>query len=268
MPYETHFYNSRWWITMDGKLLAGYNANDLRPYVFPYYSPKGALVLQESPPDHPHHQGIYVGLEVDGHDIWNAGSFGNARHRQDMEQKLEDLKPQIDDTGVTLSHRVSWKTEGGELLLSEDRRIRFSNTGFFNLVSWHSTFTAVGPTELGKTKESGIGVRVPPHWETRWGGEIRNAEGLVGEENTFDKMSNWVNVQGAAIGQEKAGVILRPLPESESCPWFTRDYGPQVYNPLRHHNLELSDGDSFSWDLEVAAYDGNRSIADIETLLV
>ena len=268
MSYDTHFYNSRWWITTDGKLLAGYNANDLRSYVFPFYSPKGALVLQESPPDHPHHQGICIGLEVDGHDIWNAGSFGNARHFQEMDLGLECLKPQIDAEGVTIAHAVSWKTESGDLLLSEERRVRFSNTGSCNRVRWHSTLTAVGPTLLGKTKESGIGVRVPPHWETRWGGEIRNAEGLLGEENTFDKMSSWVNVEGIAFGQERAGVILRPLPESESCPWFTRDYGPQLYNPLRHNNLELTDGESFSWDLDVVAYDGARSLADISGLLV
>jgi hypothetical protein len=134
-------------------------------------------------------------------------------------------------------------------------------------VNWHSTFTAVGPTELGKTEESGIGVRVPPHWETEWGGQIRNADGQIGERDTFDTMSAWVNVQGGALGQEKACLILRPRPPSELCPWFTRDYGPQLYNPLRHHNLELNDGESFSWDLDVAAYDGDRSVADIETLL-
>ena len=184
-----------------------------------------------------------------------------------MQPELKELKPEIDDGGATLSHSVSWKTEGGEALLSEERRIRFSNTGTLNLVSWHSTFTAVGTTVLGQTKESGIGVRVPPHWETEWGGTIRNADGQIGEGNTFDRMSPWVNVQGTALGQEKAGVILRPLPQSEPCPWFTRDYGPQLYNPLRHHALELSDGESFSWDLDVAAYDGDRSIADIATLL-
>ena len=267
MSYETLFYNSRWWITLNGRLLAGYNANHLRPYVFPFYSPHGALVLQESPPDHPHHQGICLGLEVDGHDIWNAGSGGKTGHCQEMKPALKEVKPEVDPEGVSLTHSVAWKTEGGDLLLSEERQIRFSSNGSLNLVSWHSTFTAVGTTALGQTKESGIGVRVPPHWETKWGGEIRNADGQTGEENTFDKMSPWVNVQGAVLGPEKAGVILRPLPQSEACPWFTRDYGPQLYNPLRHHPLELSDGESFSWDLDVAAYDGDRTLADIETLL-
>lgn len=267
MAYETFFYNSRWWITLNGNLLAGYNANDLRPYVFPFYTPNGMLVVQESPPDHLHHQGICLGLEVDGHDMWNAGSFGKARHSQEIQPALAELKPEIDHRGVTISHAVDWKSNAGVSLLSEKRSVTISNADEINLVTWHSTFTAFKPTAVGQTKESGIGVRVTPHWETRLGGQIRNADGGIGEEGCFDKMSAWVNVEGQTIGGEKAGVVLCPLPETESCPWFTRDYGLQVYNPARHHPIELAEGESFSWHLRVAAYDGERSTADIETLL-
>ena len=91
------------------------------------------------------------------HDIWNAGSGGKTGHCQEMKPALKEVKPEVDPEGVSLTHSVAWKTEGGDLLLSEERQIRFSSNGSLNLVSWHSTFTAVGTTALGQTK--GIGNR-------------------------------------------------------------------------------------------------------------
>ena len=46
MPWDTFYYNRRWWITRDRSLVGGYSANRLRPYVFPLYTPEGMLVLQ------------------------------------------------------------------------------------------------------------------------------------------------------------------------------------------------------------------------------
>ena len=264
MSYETTFYNARWWVTYQGRLLGGYTANRLRPYVFPFYSPQGMLVLQESPPDHPHHQGICLGLEIDGHDLWNAGSFGKPPHPQKMEPALKALQPTITDDEVRFVHTVRWMTDSGEELLKETRGITFSAGNDLNLVTWQSIFTSPNKaTDLGQTKEAGIGVRVPPQWETRFGGQIRNAGGDVGEAACFDKPSPWLNVQGPAVGESKAGLIIKPLPHSEACPWFVRDYGPQLYNPLRHHPITLSRGDSFTWSVQVIAYDGDRSILDL-----
>ena len=82
MNRRTEFYNNRWWV-MDGERIMGaYSTGYLRLYVFPLYTPAGTLVLQESPADHPHHQGICFGLNVNGHDMWNHDSFGAENHRQ------------------------------------------------------------------------------------------------------------------------------------------------------------------------------------------
>ena len=90
MTYDVVHYNSRLWVSQDQRLIAGYNANELRSYVFPLYTPDGMLVIQEAPPDHPHHQGIWAGLEIDGHDVWNAGSFKVPRNRQELTGPLAE----------------------------------------------------------------------------------------------------------------------------------------------------------------------------------
>ena len=264
MSWDTFHYNHRWWITCGGRLIGGYSANRLRPYVFPFYTPGGMLVLQEAPPDHPHHQGICAGLEIDGRDMWNAGSGDKPPHRQEMDPTAAELQPVKDAAGVRFEHQVRWTTVGGEVLLLERRSVAFSSRSELNLVTWHSTFDAAGEAAtLGQTKEAGIGVRVPPHWETRLGGEIRNAEGGRGEPGCFDRRSPWLSVEGGAAGAGRAGIVLRPLSSSEACPWFTRDYGLHLYNPLRHHPVRLAAVDSLSWAMEIAAYDGARTTEDL-----
>jgi hypothetical protein len=268
MSYETFYYNARWWVEHQGRLVGAYSANRLRSYVFPLYTPNGMLVLQESPPDHPHHQGMSIGLEIDGHDLWNAGSFNRPPHRQESTPAPKELAPVSEASGVRFEHRVRWVTTDGEALLQETRRVTFSAQADYHLVEWQSEFShPEKKTELGQTKEAGIGVRIPPQWETRFGGQIRNAQGAVGEAATFDQASPWLNIQGASVGQAKAGLIFWPLPSSEACPWFTRDYGPQLYNPLRHHPLTLEPGQSFTWAVRLLAYDGDKSIAQLNELV-
>src|SRR5215217_223683 len=120
MDYRVRYYNARWWVSYGERLLGGYSANELRSYIFPLYTPQGMLVLQEAPPDHPHHQGIWAGLEIDGNDLWNAGSFGRARHSQRTVPALDALQPQLSPSGVDFVHQVQWRTEEGTLLLSEE----------------------------------------------------------------------------------------------------------------------------------------------------
>jgi hypothetical protein len=272
MPYETRFYNSRWWVLAGGKLIGGYNAVELRSYVFPLYTPAGVLVIQEAPPDHPHHQGVWAGLEIDGHDLWNAGSFGKERHRQTNCTPLAELKPTVDESGVTFAHEIAWETVDGQSLLRERRTVCLSAADDSTRVDWRSDFFAPDrPVTLGQTKEAGLALRVPPHWETlpaRWeadfGGVIRIATGDTGESACFDSDSPWLNVQGSAGRGHSAGVVL--LPRSQPCPWFTRDYGCHVYNPLRHASVLLQAGETFSLALTVLAYDGRRSVEEINAL--
>ncbi len=266
MAYEVVHYNSRLWVTHDGRLLGGYNAGQLRSYVFPFYSPKGALAIQEAPVDHPHHQGIWAGLEVDGMDLWNAGSFSVPRNRQEMAGALADAAPAVTADGVTIRHEARWVSVEGAELLREQRTVTFRATAEFTAVCWQSVFSHPDKsTRLGQTKESGLGLRVPPHWETRFGGRIRNAAGAAGELGCFDADSAWLNIEGSASGEAVAGVVMAPT--SAPCPWFTRNYGCHVYNPARHAAITLSPGEELAWSMTVLAYDGALGTGAVDALV-
>lgn len=265
MSYTIVNYNARLWVKYQERLLGAYNSNELRSYVFPLYTPQGTLVLQEAPPDHPHHQGIMIGLEVDGYDLWNAGSRRLPRHRQEAVSPLAEMQTAVTATGVHINHAVRWVTVEGVELLLEQRTVTFKARDQFTLIHWQSTFSHPGKaTHLGQTKESGIGVRVPPHWETPFGGQIRNANGALGEQGCFDQMSPWLNVEGAAGEGSGAGLVL--IPQSEPCLWFTRDYGLHLYNPARHHAIDLAPGEASTWAMTVLAYDGRRTVAEITAM--
>jgi hypothetical protein len=252
-------------VTWRGRLLGGYSSNELRTYVFPLYTPRGVLVLQEAPADHPHHQGISAGAELDGNDLWNAGSFGLPRHRQELAAKLTDIEASVTDRHVAFGHDVRWTTAEGHELLKERRTVRLGAADECTVVEWRSTFShPQKATRFGQTKESGLGVRVPPHWETRFGGRIRDAQGRLGEAGCFDQSSPWLSIEGGAGSEVRAGVVL--VPESEPCPWFTRDYGVHIYNPARHRAIDLAPGEEMTWSFRVLAYDGARSVAEIDRL--
>jgi hypothetical protein len=225
------------------------------------------LVIQEAPPDHPHHQGVWAGLEIDGHDVWNAGSFKVPRNRQELTGPLaEAVSPRIDGNGVTLSHSVRWTAVDGTELLLEERAVTFRATDECTIVDWQSVFGHPGkPARIGQTKESGIAIRVPPHWETRFGGRIRNAEGSESEAGCFDQMSDWLNVEGSAGGGRTAGIVL--VPQTAPCPWFTRDYGIHIYNPARHGVIDLDPGEQLTWAVRFLAYDGARTTDEIDALV-
>jgi hypothetical protein len=268
MGYNVHYYNARWWVSEGTRLLGGYSANELRSYVFPLYTPQGLLAIQEAPPDHPHHQGIWAGLGIDGHDLWNAGSGKVPRHRQTMVPALATLQPQCSPSGVEFNHQVKWETVDGELLLYEDRRVRYRAHPQCTQVEWSSTFShPTKTTHLEQTKEAGIGLRVPPHWETLFGGQIRNALGDVGEAACFDKLSSWLNIEGRALGNELAGLVFMPTSQADAVPWFTRDYGCHVYNPARHVPIQLQATESLTWSVQLLAYDGARTIAEVDELV-
>jgi hypothetical protein len=77
-------------------------------------------------------------------------------------------------------------------------------------------------------------------------------------------VSAWLNVEGAA-GSALAGVVL--VPTTALFPWFTRDYGVHVYNPARHGAFELAPGETLTWSMRVLAYDGARSVAEVDGLV-
>jgi len=253
---------ARQWIRSNDQLIGAVNIGDLRAYIFPFYTPAGRLVIQESPVDHPHHQGLTVGANLNGWDMWNAGSFGIPRNRQVPVEN--ECRIEADQAGARFVLVLDWTSESGHKLVREQRTIEFSQAPYGNIIDVRSKFAACyGDINFKETKEAGISMRVPPEWETPNGGRIMSASGRIGEKEIFDTEDDWIDVSGEGPRGVFAGIVLMP---HKSCPrvaWMVRDYGLHVYNPWRHSQIKIPAAGSYELGVRYIAHDGKLSPEEI-----
>ncbi|MBM3264132.1 MAG: PmoA family protein [candidate division Zixibacteria bacterium] len=255
---EIKHSHARHWVYCNGRPVGAYTIGYHRSHVWPLYSLGGVCVIQEYPPDHVHHQGLWAGQdEVNGHNFWAAG------HPQypSTRQISESMDIAVEGDAVTVSQHNVWTDVGGEPVFREERTVIFRSTGMENLVDIVSTRIAdFGPVHFGKTKEAGIGMRYNPELEGELNGRIESAAGGVGEKGTFDTDADWIAVSGI-MGGRHAGIAILPYPDGDRCPWFTRDYGITLYNPSRHRIIELAEGERYTLAARFAAFDGRTDPA-------
>ena len=252
----------RVWVWEDQRLVGAVNAGDLRTYVFPFYTPLRRLVIQESPVDHPHHQGLTVGARLNGWDLWNAGSFSSPRSPQVL--LADGSRCEADGNGARFLMVHDWTAESGEKLAREERRITFSSAPYGNIVDVRARFVAAyGEIRFEQTKEAGLSMRVPPEWETPNGGVILASAGRTGESNIFDREADWVDVSGEGPKGILAGITLMPHKDSPRVPWMVRDYGLHNYNPWRHSRIHVAESESFELGARYVAHDGRASVDEI-----
>ncbi|HEY3082296.1 MAG TPA: PmoA family protein [Chloroflexota bacterium] len=228
-------------IGLDGRSFATYRfgAGEPRPYFYPLHGPSGRAMTRgypmvpDSPDeshDHPHHRGLMVAFgEVNGVDCWSElGGHGRIEH-------VAWERRSVGPAGVDLVERLRWTGSDGRPLLDERRRLTLYATSGVRLIDLE---IALGPAGfavlLGDTKEGGpLAIRVPSPIEGRRGGRIANAQGGVGEAETWGKRSAWVDYAGVIEGEE-VGVALFDHPTSFRHPthWHVRDYGLFCPNPF------------------------------------
>ena len=253
---------ARQWVKREGRLVGAVNIGELRAYVFPLYTPLGRLVIQESPVDHPHHQGLTVGANLNGWDVWNAGSFGIPRSRQVPVE--EECHSRADEGGARFHLTLGWTSAAGEKLLREERSIAFSSARYGNIVDMRSRLIACyGDVRFAQTKEAGLAMRIPAEWETAHGGIILDAAGRMGERDIFDQIAAWIDVSGEGPRGILAGITLMPHKDCPSVPWMVRDYGLHVYNPWRHRQITVARGESYELGVRYVAHDGRATLDEI-----
>ncbi len=127
-----------------------------------------------------------------------------------------------------------WRDPDGAKIMDEIRTIRLFHSEKARLFIVDIDLCAsVMPITFGDTKEGAFGVRVAHSLrEDRGKGRITNAEGKVGENKCWGRISAWCDYSGPVEG-ETAGIAIfagpdNPLP---SC-WHSRAYGLMAANPF------------------------------------
>lgn len=221
-----------------------------RPYIYPFYSPRGLALIQHNPPDHLHHRGIWIAHgEVDGHEVFveqeDAGRIA-PRHTEVTAQGEH----------VVIEQHNQWLDYMGTPLLDEDRRIRFHGDGDANIVDHEVVLRAPGdrPVVIGATIHGFLGVRTDDRLEIRNGGRIVNADGVTGADAN-GQVSRWIDAHGT-IGGHRCGIAVYNYPQNPVQPMIASHFGWIAAHPFWREACTLQPGAERRLGFRVVGHDG------------
>ena len=204
-----------------------------KPIVTTLRGPSGRNMLEESPPDHVHHHGIWWGHgDVDGVDFYLEVQHDGMR-RGRIEHLAFDEVVDADPTfGFTES--LAWVSPEGETLITETRRLTATFDDFVPTVDLDSSYTATRDLRLGDTLESVLpGLRLAEAL-TEWrGGTLVGSHGGRHEAEVMGVPAEWVDYHGERVGAYGIGTVVEGIavmshPSNPDHPpkFFARGYGP------------------------------------------
>lgn len=224
-------------VQIDGKPFTTfyYGPDAPKPYLHPLRTANGRVVTRRFPmEDVPsdgkdrHHRGVWLGYkDVNGVDFWeNEFAYKNA-HAGKVVAKTVEAK------GDTIHGVFEWLNPAGELMLEEDRTMKFSGDAETRTMDIEITLRARVKTTFGDSKDGFFGVRLAEALSEKQGGVITNSAGGRGMKETWGKPAAWVDYSGVLNG-ERVGVTVFEQHSSFGHPtrWHVRDYGLLAANPF------------------------------------
>lgn len=249
------------------RCLGGLGISFYRPWVFPLYTPAGLTVVQEAPPDHPFHNGVFVGQSpvVTGEREANFWATPPPRMHDDHLMKhigrmdaSGELTIEPHDFGVRFTMKCVWRDEHEAPILDEIRKVdlyTLEDAVFCDMTS--HKISAYGPVEYPLTKHGSIGIRVEPRLLPGLGGTVIADENRRGTADVVHEQdSAYVAYENGLRDGGHFGVFMTCLNEGVVGPWFVRDYGMALYNPTWRSPITTNVGDLWSIGVRVVAYDG------------
>jgi len=225
-------------ITIGGQPFATYiyeNPVITRPFFAHVKTPCGIQAtrnfppLPEDPQDHSTmHPGIWLSFgNLSGRDYWR----NKAKIEHEMFVEQPDGGP---GKGTFTVRNFYMSTDGKDRMLAElvKYTILVRPSGY--LLVTNSTFSSEsGDFTFGDQEEMGLGFRVNTQISAQYGkGQITNAEGMKGGNDTWGKTSNWIDYSGI-IDNKYVGMSLMPDPDNFRPSWYhARDYGFIAANPF------------------------------------
>jgi hypothetical protein len=252
-----------------------------KPFFHPLYIPPiEEAVTCFRPWDHIWHTGVWFAWKyLNGINFWEEGPTIHDPLGRSIAVSTSSVKES--KAAVKWTQQLEWRTDGGDHLLTEERRLIFWHhipNGTW-AIDWESAFTAMVPVELDRTD--------PTNPETTWGGYgglfMRLSRAFWEEECFLDsekrtdrsqihgQSARWVDQCGRADGtlesrEQWAGVAILDHPHNlhHPTPWYTLPWltGPA---PLYRAPLTLSQNERLPLRYRVFAHQGQGTYELLET---
>ena len=236
-------------VTIDGQPFAVFRyAGFKKPFLDDLTAPGGIVVTRplgdKTVTDHPHHKGLWVGLEkVNGHDHWAEHDTVVTRGVDLLPTPGTELLESLVDCRLVIRNEVAgetaafkvlndWLDHEGKPLLSETTTVRIHAD---RLVEYDITLTPAGGEAItfGDTKEGFFAVRMANGLREKGGtGTITSASGGTGEPQTWGQPAAWVDYSGTLDGSP-VGIALFDHPGNfRPARYHVRAYGLFAASPF------------------------------------
>lgn len=253
-------------ITIDNLFFTSYifADNEKYPFFYPVNGPSGASVTSMRNGTYPHHSSLFFGCDkVNGGNYWQEG-LERGRIISLREDILENNGPR-----VVIENECIWSRPGAVSPVKDLRTITISapSKDMFQ-IDFDIKMEMLEEVTIEKTNHSLFSVRMDPDLAVVNGGTMVNAEGAMGEKDTFGKASPWMDCYGKrGTGMEGIAILQHPSSKWYPSPWFTRNYGFFSPTPFEFtidgKPTVFKKGDSIQLRYRVLIHSGTTEMANI-----
>ena len=257
------------------RLILALTQSARRPYIYPLYTPSGQQVLEESPADHPHHNGVWVGADhvhcrfpLDGgrHEDGTYNFYVNEVFQGRAAGRIETVSL----AGHAIDERrfeIVWGAPEGRILAREQRRITVRAGENAHLVDFTSELQ---PTEwpllLGPTRHAYFGLRIAESMRVTAGGQLVDAAGARDQDEVLAGAASWVDYSGPLAAGAVAGVAILAGTGFDPPAWFATDWGVVQLNPFAVAPRLLAPDESVIQSMRLVVHDGGGDAAKLTVL--
>ncbi|MCS7253856.1 MAG: PmoA family protein [Armatimonadota bacterium] len=203
-----------------------------KPYVHPIWNANGVAITLDSPSDHKHHRGLFIGWSnINGADFWGE-STGRIVHRSFERLVAGEL--------AKITALIHWVVEAtGKALLIERRTLTaFPPSKDLTMFVWESELTANEELTLSGAQYNGLGIRFIRSMN---GGNVLNSNGTTEIKRANGERASWCAYFGNANGSLcTVAIFSHPSNPRHPTPFFVMDQpfgflsaAPTFYEPIK-----------------------------------
>ncbi|MEM9345175.1 MAG: PmoA family protein [Planctomycetota bacterium] len=225
-------------------------------FIHPVYSPKGRVVTDPFPADHPHQHALmfaWTSAEYQGQKV----DFWNSHKKQGKIEHVSTIQAKDDTIKVELRHVIITGNHKDTTALNETwtiKRVEHDTLNIFDLVSVQTCATDK-PLKIRQHKYGAMCIRGPASWSN--GDAMLTSEGKSQAEGNHTR-PNWVALFGDVDG-ETAGIAAMAHPDNFQGPQPVRLHEKMSYfcfAPMVAGEFYIKPGDPYVSKFRFVAYDG------------
>jgi hypothetical protein len=254
-------------VTIDGKYFTSYifSSDEKYPFFYPVNGPvSGGSVTSMRNAIYPHHSSLFFGCDqVNEGNYWQEGL-----ERGRIISVNAEIAKQGGDT-LVITDECIWSRPGAVSPIKDTRTIKITSPdSTHRQIDVEIKMEMLIDVTIKKTNHSLFSARMAADLAVTNGGTMINAEGNIGEKDTFGKNSPWMDFFGKR-GNTTEGLAIFQHPSNPWYPssWFTRDYGfispTPMYWPVNGNETTMKRGTVLNLRYRVLVHSGDSNQAKI-----